>query len=289
MLTISILNYRGWRDTEQCIRGLSTICHKLDYRIIVRDNSEVSEVASLQGSLRDVPSHVLYLESGDNAGFGRGHNLNFQAVEHCAGDIFLILNPDIQFPDLSILARMLEECNENQIVSSVIETAARKGVWFSGGTIGRISGIPMVSRKRFSSNVRHVDFVTGCCLMIPCRLFAKLGGFDESYFMYSEDVDLCLRANRIGAEILVVNTHIVHRVGSGEKGTYSDLYLYEGTKNRLLCMRRHKRGILPLGIAFAFLKYGILRTIQLAVYSRSPFPQIRAAWRGILEGAFGNQ
>jgi GT2 family glycosyltransferase len=289
VLTISIVNYCGWRDTDQCIRALSTICDQLDYRIIVRDNSEVSEIAFLQDSLRDVPSRVLYFCSGDNGGFGRGHNLNFQAVDHCAEDIFLILNPDIQFPDLGVVARMLEECTGNQILSCAIETAAPKGVWFSGGAVGRISGIPMVSRRRFSSDVRRVDFVTGCCLMIPCTLFAKLGGFDERYFMYSEDVDLCLRAHRIGAEIRVVNTHIVHRVGSGEKGTYSDLYLYEGTKNRLLCMRRHRRGILLLGIACTCLKYGILRTIQLAVYSRSPLSQIRAVWRGILEGAFGSR
>jgi GT2 family glycosyltransferase len=150
-----------------------------------------------------------------------------------------------------------------------------------------LTGLPVISRKRFSDPIRHVDFATGCCLMLPAALFSRLGGFDENYFMYSEDVDLCFRARRVSAQVLVVNRHLVHHVGSGEKGRYSDLYLYEGTRNRLLCLRRHNLGILPIGIAYTLLKYGVFRTVQLAVHSEHPLRQICAAWRGLAEGLIG--
>jgi GT2 family glycosyltransferase len=263
---------------------LSASLRSLQYRILVRDNSEASEIESLQKSISHLGAPVLYFSSPENPGFGSGHNLNFWEVEHGAQDVFLILNPDISLPDTEAIPKMLEHCTGMRIVSCVIETAANGKVWFSGGFFGKVTGEPTVSRARFSEPLRRTEFVTGCCLMISTALFRSLDGFDESYFMYSEDVDLSLRARELGADMVVVNRRILHSIGSGERGSYSDLYLYEGTKNRLRCLRQHKHGIYPIGLAYMLLKYSVIRSLQLAIRSRHPVRQVKAVWRGIFDG-----
>lgn len=286
MLTVSIINYRSHRDTEQCIRELAAICRGTDYRIIVLDNSESSQIEAIHLALDGLELPLQCIRSTKNIGFAAGHNMTFHAVRHSEGDAFLILNPDTHLPDPAVISTMLETLSPMRVVSCVIETTRPGEVWFSGGRIGRLTGMPAVSRARFSEAIRPVDFVTGCCMMISTALFKRLVGFDDRYFMYSEDVDLCLRAHRLGAEVVVVNRRIEHKIGSGEKGRYSDLYLYEGTRNRLLCLRRHEIGNHSIGIACTTLKYGVLRTLQLAVFSHHPIRQILATWRGIIDGVF---
>jgi GT2 family glycosyltransferase len=289
MLTISILNYWNWRDTARSILDLLVACQGLRYRILVRDNSESSQVDSLRAELHATGAPITYFESPDNPGFGRGHNRNFWAVQHAAEDAFLVLNNDIRIPDASAIKAMLQMLAPQRILSSVIRTSTHGEVWFSGGTINRLTGDVIIDRVAFQGPWRATSFVSGCCLMISAGLFHHLGGFDEGFFMYGEDLDLCLRARQRGAELLVVNRHIVHKVGSGEKGQYSDTYLYENTKNRLICLRRHRLGAVPVSAPYFVLRYGVARTAQLMMYSRRPMAQIRAAWRGLWDGFFREQ
>jgi GT2 family glycosyltransferase len=283
MLTISILNYNSYSETEQCIRDLVSVCNDLVYRILVRDNSEASQIQLLQKSLRDISETITYFSSPENPGFGAGHNRNFLAVEHAPDDPFLILNDDVRLSNAQVIHAMLAALTQHRIVSPVIRTGSG-GIWYAGGSVRPLTGDVIVDRTAVQGEHRNTSFISGCCMLVSAELFEKLGGFDELFFMYSEDLDLCLRARALGAELTVISAEIVHKPGSGEKGTYSDLYLYEGTKNRLLCLRRHKLGILPVSIAYAFLKYGVLRTVQLALHSQNPARQTRAAWRGLLHG-----
>jgi GT2 family glycosyltransferase len=286
MLTISILNYRNWNETAQCVRDLVAACRHLEYRILVRDNSETSEVTTLQDELLDIVAPLFYFESPDNPGFAGGHNSNFRAVEHRPSDIFLVMNNDIRIPDADVVKSMLQAIGPQRLVSCVIQTSERGDMWFSGGTIGRVTGDLSADRRPFASSQRSSAFLTGCCLMVPAHLYESLGGFDERFFMYVEDLDFCLRARSVGAELIVVKQHIVHKVGSGEKGFYSDTYLYWNTRNRLILLREHGLGKAPLSLAYYFLKYGFARTIQLAVRSQRPARQIDMVWRGLWDGFF---
>jgi len=286
MLTISTINYRNWQATKLCISDLVTACKGIECRILVRDNSEVGETAELRRSLSDSPIPILYFESPDNPGFGEGHNRNFRAVSHGLEDVFLVVNNDIRIPDTRVIETMLAVCSPRRIVSCIIRTAKHGDVWCAGGDINRLTGDIVGTRESFDGEVRFATFVPGCCMMVRSDLYQSLGGFDRDFFMYSEDLDFCMRARTMGAEVVVVNLPIIHEVGSGEKGLYSDLYLYEGTKNRLICQQRHRLGVAPIRYVYFVLKYGLLRSLQLAVYSPAPRKQIHAAWRGIFDGYF---
>jgi GT2 family glycosyltransferase len=288
MLTVSVLNYRNWRATERCIQDLLAACEGLDYRILVRDNSESSELAKLRAAFTPPAAPTFFFASPENPGFGRGHNLNFRAVHHGDSDTFLILNNDISISDPEVIAAMLQAGAPRKLVSCVLMTADRGDVWFAGGSIHPLTGDLHVERTSFSGPYRSTEFISGCCMMVPAALYELLGGFDERFFMYAEDLDICLRARIEGAESIIVNRPIIHEVGSGENGAYSDLYLYENTRNRFICLRRHRMGFGLVAATYFILKYGIARSLQLVIYSRNPARQIWTAWRGLVEGAFSS-
>jgi GT2 family glycosyltransferase len=286
MLTISTLNYRNWRDTAQLIRDIAAACQRMEYRVLVRDNSETSEVGVLRADLENVGAPVSYFESPDNPGFAGGHNRNFRAVDHAVGDVFLVLNNDIRILDPDLVGSMLRASGPERLVACVIQSSEPGGLWFTGGVVNRLTGDVRVCREPFVGPQRSAEFLTGCCLMVPASLFESLGGFDERFFMYAEDVEFCLRARAVGAEMIVVNHGIVHAVGSGEKGTYSDLYLYWNTRNRLIVLRQHRLGAPLLATGFYWLKYGAARSLQLALRSSSPLRQTGVVWRGLWDGQF---
>jgi GT2 family glycosyltransferase len=284
MLTISTLNYRNWRATAECVRDLADACRGLDYRILIRDNSETPELDELRRDLKNSDATVLYFESSDNPGFGNGHNRNFHAVTHAANDVFLVLNNDVRIMNRETIREMLKVCNANRIVSCVIQDSAGEHVWFAGATLNRLTGDVKINRNPLNGQLRQTDFLSGCCMMIACQTFAALEGFDPRFFMYGEDFDLCLRARSLPAELVVIGFPIVHQIGSGWRGNYSDLFLYQDTKNRAICLLKHRLGAMPISLGYFILKYGVARTLQLAMRSKRPITQIRLAWAGLVEG-----
>ncbi len=105
--------------------------------------------------------------------------------------------------------------------------------------------------------------------------------------MYAEDLDFSVRAHEAGVDMVVLKESLIHEVGSGRNGVYTDLYLYENTKNRLICLKKFKFGLPWIRYLWFVAKYGLARAIQLALYSKRPVHQIALAWRGIIDGALG--
>ena len=83
-------------------------------------------------------------------------------------------------------------------------------IWYAGGNFGFFNffvshkGIRKIDGKIFNSNY-ETDYVTGCCLFISKENFLKLNGFDESFNMYGEDVDLCIRAYKLGMKCYYIS------------------------------------------------------------------------------------
>jgi GT2 family glycosyltransferase len=283
LLTISIINYRNADETARCLGDLEGIGSELPYRVIIRDNSPTPQKGELEDLSRQSKLRVEICYSSDNPGFGRGHNLNFFELKHGSGDQFLILNNDVRIPDLQVIRSMAELCQRGTLASCSIVKGDGSG-WFMGGNISSVTGDLAISREKFSERSRECDFLTGCCLMASVEDFTLLGGFDESFFMYAEDLDLSVRARRAGLTLRVVREEIVHVVGSGERGKYSDLYIYENTKNRLICLRRFRFGPPLVREAYFVAKYGFVRVLQLAIFSSNPVRQIRELIKAFRDG-----
>ena len=295
MIYVSILNYRNPVATAECVLGLLSQSAATQMRVIVRDQSAESEVDMIRGLLA---SKGLTLDerwcrlfhADQNLGFGIGHNRNFSLLQSglfgfvpAASDVFVIANNDISFPDPSLFACISDAIHPRVIASCNIETPAG-AVWFAGGRFGTVTGDLLVERSQFSERTLLSEFLSGCLLACTIQTFRRVGGFDESIFMYAEDIDFSLRARRASLELLVLPNRVVHEVGSGEKGVYSDLYLYENTKNRIKMLRRYGLGWPVLSHVYFVMKYGCGRLVQLWFKSDRWRIQAGQVYQGFVDG-----
>ncbi len=180
--------------------------------ILVVDHAP--ESAAL-GAIRTRFPHARILEAEENRGFGAGMNA---AARLARGEYLLLLNPDtIVASDLvDTLAGWLDAHAAVGIVGPLVRTAdgriepsARRFPGWSTVFGGRRSwltrlwpGNPAARRNLLTgptvADPIDVDWVSGACLMMRRDVYTTLGGFDEGFFMYWEDADLCLRARRGG-------------------------------------------------------------------------------------------
>jgi N-acetylglucosaminyl-diphospho-decaprenol L-rhamnosyltransferase len=194
--------------------------------LVVVDN------ASSDGSteaLQAVRSDVDVVRTGANLGYGAGVN---RGVDATSGELVLVSNPDVTVHPgaLRALADALGEDVTVAIAGPRIEdpdgsrypSARRFPSLLDGVGHALLAGI--APANRFSSRyhmtdldtaaVTEVDWVSGACFVARRRALDELGGFDEGYFMYAEDTDLCWRARRAGWGVVYVpGASVTHRRG----------------------------------------------------------------------------
>jgi GT2 family glycosyltransferase/glycosyltransferase involved in cell wall biosynthesis len=199
MLSVVLVNYRGADDTLTCLRSLQT---ELDYprerlQIIVVDN------ASGDGSADRIRAAggVEVIEASGNLGFAAGCNLG---ARHADGTVLAFLNndarPDPQWAKAAV--RVLAEQPDVAAVASKvldwdgvhIDFVDAGLTWFGMG-YKRHAGLPDDGSH---DDPRDVLFATGSAMFVRAGVFAELGGFDERFFMFYEDVDLGWRLNLRG-------------------------------------------------------------------------------------------
>lgn len=224
-ISISIVTFNTWERTAECISSLLEHCRGSEFEILVHDNG-ISQVSAPFNSTR-----VQLMSSPTNVGFGAGHNANLCRAQF---DTFLILNPDVTLTDAVILA--LRDAVQVPEVS-----AASPILVFPDGTeqlsfrkfpnvyteMARVVGRDHRPDSKWSTLVRvqpdtglvDVDQPAGAALAVRTQLLRNLRGFDESYLMYFEDVDLCTRLSANGRIVALSDVHIFHD-GEGTAKSY---------------------------------------------------------------------
>jgi len=136
-----------------------------------------------------------------NEGYGRGNNAGFAAASQ---DYILILNPDVLIAERQLQELFTFYKNQNR------PTIVAPRMYHQ-------SGSSKVYRKdsRFEGDSSKVEKVCGAAMMIHRDLYAELDGFDENIFLYFEETDLCVRAKKVGADIIVCGNAEVEHFKSG--------------------------------------------------------------------------
>lgn len=139
-------------------------------------------------------------------GFGQNHNLAFESV---ASEVFIIINPDVRIPKLDGLIKFVRslEGSEKLVASPCIAT--------SDGDVTDFYRYPLtffnLLRRRFGMQEKGMQtWFSGAFLVIPSAFYRQLGGFDENYYMYVEDCDLCMRAIHADGNLEVIDDFLVH-------------------------------------------------------------------------------
>ena len=180
---------------------------------------------------------IEYLFVGKNIGFGKAHNL---VIDKLKANFHLILNPDVTFSSDVILA-LITELSKSTDVSFITpkvlfpnkenQYVCRKHPTFFN-LINRKSKI--LKNQTIKNEYRNQDleksfypeFIHGCFMLFKTADFKYLGGFDERYFLYMEDADICRRIDKIEKKILFFpNVEITHQLQKGSSKSIK-LFIY---------------------------------------------------------------
>lgn len=214
-LSIIIVSFNARADLERCLESLHAAPPVATNEILVVDNGSTDDSA---GAARRWPN-VTVLELGANLGFARANNAGIRAG---SGTNILLLNSDTIVP-AGAIDRLIAELDRDPTVAIVgprlVDGSGRAELSF-GRMIGPLNelrqqrlatsgAVDALTRAR-----RHPDWVSGACLLVRRSDAEAVGGLDERYFMYTEDVDFCAAIRARGRAILFApEVEVIHLRG----------------------------------------------------------------------------
>jgi len=240
-LVVVVLNWNGADDTIRCLHSLDAAALETPFRVLVVDNG--SSDGSAGRIRRELPDAEI-LELPSNLGYGGGNNAGFRRAEEMGADEVLFLNNDTVVDSgfaLPLLTVLRGEGGAGAVVPKIFYMANPSLIWYAGGEVSLRSGLVRhVGLRRHDgprfSRPGTTGYATGCCVGLRVGVVRALGGFDEAFGMYAEDVDLSLRLRAMGLRIVFVPSSMVwHRVsGAFEGRLLRKLWLRTASTVRLL-------------------------------------------------------
>ncbi len=231
-ISITIVAYNNETDVKDAVRSIMEQTNgKLSKKIYIVDNStEANQLSSLAEEYAD----VVYQRPGENLGFGGGHNYVLPELD---SQYHAIVNPDILLTEdsFSVLLSFMEQSQAGMAVPRLLDEKGNLQAVYRR----ELTVFDMAVRMFFSAHFHKrqyyhtmqdmdygkpflVPFAQGSFLVIRTELFRELGGFDERYFMYMEDADLCKRVNKVSSLWYCPGTAVIHK---WERGSHKDMRL----------------------------------------------------------------
>ncbi len=228
-ITTSIItvNYNSGYALARMLDSFMDV-RRADLEMIVIDNASSDDSLERIG---DYSSEIKLIKNAGNVGFGAAVNQGFSVGR---GKFFLLLNPDAVLRDGSIteLERFLEKHDGAGIAGGrvleddgTLQLACRRGIptpWVAFCRLARLGrffpGSRLFARYNMTyldeREVNEVDAVSGSFMMLKREVVEELGGFDERFFLYAEDIDICYRAKQAGWKVYYTpDAVIVHSKG----------------------------------------------------------------------------
>ncbi|SDF74740.1 hypothetical protein SAMN05216241_102213 [Limimonas halophila] len=230
MTTVSIIivNYFTRDYVRKCVRSIADTIGPIEHEILVVDNSHTDGVGEV------VDPSTTVLTPSRNLGFGAACNL---AAERASGRHLLLINPDVvvlpgaiqgalacagRHPGAGIVGARTVQPDGSLNPGSCWRMMTTWSLLCRVAALDRLfHNNPLLNREGYGGwsrgDERPVEVVTGCFLLIGRDLWDHLGGFDERFFVYGEDADLCLRAAQLGYHPrLTPDATVIHTGGSSE-------------------------------------------------------------------------
>jgi GT2 family glycosyltransferase len=243
---IIVLNWNGLPDTRECLHSLFTLAGPPPVIYVVDNGSSDGSVSRLSEEFAD---RIVLIPNPSNLLFAGGNNVGIRRALGDGCTHLLLLNNDttVDAALLSVLAGASAE-QEDAILCPKIYYADRPNVlWYAGGTLSlrraRFAhrGIRQIDRGQFD-RLEETGWATGCALFAPRRVFETVGLLDESFELYSEDLDYCLRARAAGFRILYVpEAKVWHKVSASIGGNLSCEKIVRKWNSLRRLLRKHLR------------------------------------------------
>jgi len=220
-LSIIILTWNTSGVTKKCVDTIKKYLQGITYQIIVADNGSTDNTAKLLGKRSD----LTYFNTGGNLGFARGNNA---ALKHAKGKYLLFLNSDMEIFDSS-LTDMFDFYKNNQQIGAIGPAfinpdLSPQGSVFPPQTItnafkefwlGKAAYSKFIPRSRLPQPAWSIS---GGAILISQKLFRQIGGWDEKYFFFFEDLELCRQIWARGYQVYFYpKCAVIHRHGVSGK------------------------------------------------------------------------
>lgn len=193
---------------------------RYDKELIIIDNSPSKSLKNICLNFEG----VRYFHMNKNIGFGRAHNLAFKKLEN-KSNIHLIMNPDIYFDSYEMENFLKWFHKENDVILAIPKVLYPNKEMQN--VCRKIPTISSIIKRQFIKNydviitpdnsIIDIPFAHGCFFAFKSFVFDKLGGFDERFFMYMEDVDIWIRSKYFGRTVINTNYNIYHLFRRGSK------------------------------------------------------------------------
>lgn len=240
-LSICIVVYKDYEDVEKAVKTLMAFTsNSLTKKVYIVDNSvalsEDPELRQFKNFLSGYDD-VEYINTGANLGFAKGHNYALNKIE---SKYHAIVNPDILLCE-DAFTEIIDYMDNNPDVGMVIpnitdEKGKRQPVYrreltildmllrfFFNGVFKKREKMHTMQDQDYTKPFQ-VPFGQGSFLVVRSDLLKQIGGFDEHFFMYVEDADLCKRVNQISKLMYYPGARVIHK---WEKGSHQNKALFK--------------------------------------------------------------
>jgi GT2 family glycosyltransferase len=236
-LSIIVVNFNVKEFLKNLLDSIKKASQNFSLEIIVVDNA--SDDGSVE-MIKDKFPEIILIENKSNLGFGKANN---QGLKIAKGKFILLINPDTLVAE-DTFVKMIDFFNANpdtgmagcKILNpdGTLQLACRRsfpGPWTAFTKVTGLSTLFPKSKLFAKYNLTYldenqtyeVDAISGSFMMLRKEVYEKVGGFDEQFFMYGEDLDLCYRIQKAGYKIYYVHTtQIIHYKGESTKRSSLD-------------------------------------------------------------------
>ncbi len=242
-----ILNFNGKPLLLETLASVKEIAYP-NFKIMVVDNGSTD---GSQAAMREQFPDVFFIENEENLGFGEGNNVGMRyALQHGAAWVLLLNNDIAVAPDL--LTHMMHVATSDAKIGilgpKIYYHDQPETIWFAGARINYWAGLTShrgireIDRGQYERS-EDADYVTGCTMLIRREVLERIGMFDPAYFpAYSEDADLCVRAQRAGYRLVYVpQARVWHKVSSSSGGGMTPFKTKLKVEHSLLFFKRYAK------------------------------------------------
>lgn len=233
-VSILIVCYNSRDDIDRCLTSVLKFTQDISYEILLLDNS----TDGTDDYVKDTYPSVRVVSNDSNLGFGGGNN---KLAVFASGELVLLLNPDTELTDNAIkklydVRRQYPDYGawggvtffpdgDREFSSLQVRPSIRNELRKLAG-IGKWAD----ERKILAEGSYEVHVLSGAFMMVEREVWQHLGGFDETYFLYSEEVDLSMRLEQFKGRPLLMTeqSSIIHYVGKSSSSADRTVYMFKG-------------------------------------------------------------
>ena len=242
-IAVVVLDWDGGADTLEALS--SAQANECEPRLVLVDNASTNPVVA--EARRRFPG-ILIVENSINQGYAGGANAGLRCAAEAGCSYAVVLNNDA-ICESGAIDQLLEIALSDPTVAvvgaKILDAAAPDHLLMAWGTISwRQSLVRLVGEGAPDSaeweGVQDVEWVSGCAILLNLAAVSEFGFFDEEFFAYHEEVDLCARVRQAGLRVVWTgSSRVCHRGEGSSGGSYVSRKQYFVGRNMLLFVRRH--------------------------------------------------